>query len=182
MIYTTERIHKTPGYLVLADGTSFELELISSEKDRYRGDFFVGGEVVFNTVLSGYQEVITDPSYAGQMVTFTTPEIGNYGVNTIDMESPRVWAQVVIVRNYSGIFSNYRGERSLLDLCEESNVPLVTSIDTRALTRHLRNFGALAGVVGTAEPIALQRLITNEMTTDGRDLASFVSRKEIYVH
>ncbi len=182
MIYTTERIHRTPGYLVLADGSSFELELISSDPGRYGSGFFVGGEVVFNTVLSGYQEVITDPSYAGQMVTFTTPEIGNYGVNTIDMESPKVWAQVVIVRNYSGIYSNYRGERSLLDLCEESNVPLVSSIDTRALTRHLRNYGALAGVIGTAEPSVLQKLITAEMTTDGRDLASEVSRREIDVH
>ncbi len=123
----------------------------------FRGSSFgaVGekpGEVVFNTSLSGYQEILTDPSYRGQIVTMTSPLIGNYGVNLEDVESDGPKAEGFIVRELSGIYSNWRARKSLEDYLEEHGVIGAEGIDTRALTRHLRARGAMKGVISTVDP------------------------------
>lgn len=104
-----------------------------------------GGEVVFNTALSGYQEIVTDPSYCGQIVVMTYPHIGNYGVIPGDSESDRIWVSGLVVRELSGIYSNWQATRSLLDYFQEWQVSILSGIDTRALTRHIREYGALRG-------------------------------------
>ncbi|KJF16793.1 glutamine-hydrolyzing carbamoyl-phosphate synthase small subunit [Acidithrix ferrooxidans] len=175
MIFSEETFFSSDGYLVLSDGTFYEIEILSLSQKSYAGVVALG-EVVFNTVLTGYQEVVTDPSYAGQFITFTTPEIGNYGCNFHDMESDRIWANAVAIRNYSGVRSNYRGEKSLLALCEESNVPLIQGLDTRALTRHIREHGAMPGVIGVGDPRELAKFATSEHSTDNKDLAAVVTR------
>lgn len=165
---------------MLLDGMSFPLEVVSRAK-LTGSEILAGGEVVFNTVLTGYQEVATDPSYAGQMIAFTNPHIGNYGCNSEDMESERIWANAIIVRDYSEFLSNYRAEYSLLDLVERSGVTLVTSLDTRALTRHLRVFGALPGIIGIGEPSQLLSNVSDSFSTNNKDLASVVTRSDVLV-
>src|SRR5258707_4546147 len=127
------------GLLVLADGTRFESVAIGHRPDSGA----TAGEVVFNTALVGYQEIVTDPSYAGQVITFTYPHIGNYGVNAADDESRHPFCSGVIVRDLARRPSNWRAERSLGDLLQEHGVPGIAGIDTRRLTRHLRDAGAL---------------------------------------
>jgi carbamoyl-phosphate synthase small subunit len=107
------------------------------------------GEVVFNTSMTGYQEVLTDPSYAGQMVTMTCPEIGNYGVTSADVESRAVQVAGFIIRNESPIASNWRAEGTLRDYLTEHGVVAISDIDTRALTRTLRSAGVMRGAIGT---------------------------------
>src|SRR5438105_10674447 len=124
--------------LVLADGTTFEGEAIGAEAP----NGVSAGEVVFNTVLTGYQEVITDPSYAGQIITFTYPHIGNYGVNDEDLESARPHCRGVVVRDLSRRASNWRATGDLETFLERHGVPGIAGIDTRRLTRHLREVGA----------------------------------------
>ncbi|MEO9224023.1 MAG: carbamoyl-phosphate synthase domain-containing protein, partial [Acidimicrobiales bacterium] len=127
----------TPIYealLVLADGTAFEGEAFGA-LDAGR---IATGEVVFNTVLSGYQEVLTDPSYAGQIVTFTYPHIGNYGANGTDEESRRPFARGVIVRDLARRHSNWRADEHLDAFLRRYEVPGIAGIDTRRLTRHIR--------------------------------------------
>ena len=133
--------------LVLADGAEFEGEAIGALD-------LTGattGEVVFNTALSGYQEIVTDPSYAGQIITFTYPHIGNYGVNETDDESRRPFCAGVVVRDLARRASNWRATASLEDLLERHGVPGIAGVDTRRLTRHLRDHGALPGAFGTDE-------------------------------
>ena len=103
--------------------------------------------MVFNTSMSGYQEVLTDPSYSGQLVTMTYPLIGNYGTNEKDGESHRVWVESFIVREASASASNWRSTESLKSLLERSGVMGVEGIDTRALTKHIREAGAMKGVM-----------------------------------
>lgn len=164
----------TPGWLVLSDGSSFRGRFVSSlgapvpEHSE--------GEVVFNTAMSGYQEVITDPSYAGQILSFTNPHIGNYGVNPEDLESARSYAGAVVVREYTSVPSNWRATEPLHVMLERLGVPLFSGVDTRRLTRLVRERGSLPGVVGTGE---LERLILRAKSiggTDGRDLVRNVSR------
>ena len=176
--FETTQLVKTPGSLVLLDGTVFPLEIVSRSELETTG-LIAGGEVVFNTVLTGYQEVVTDPSYAGQMIAFTNPHVGNYGCNDQDMESDRVWANAVIVRDYSEVYSSFRAQYSLFDLIERSASTLVTSLDTRALTRHLRSHGALPGVIGIGAPSDLVSLVSLEMSNDNKDLASVVTRGDV---
>ncbi len=171
MIYRSETFSSTPGWLVLSDQRYFELEVISSLPLSGSG-VVAGGEVVFNTALTGYQEIATDPSYSGQFITFTNPHIGNYGCAPADMESSKVWANAVIVRDYSQLFSNHRAEKSLLELLEASGVPLVSSLDTRALTRHIRSHGALGAVIGIGDRSLLAAQVSEELSTTGKDLAS----------
>jgi len=130
--------------LALADGTVFEGEAFGAE-----GEVF--GEVVFNTSMTGYQEILTDPSYCGQIVTMTYPQIGNYGVNTEDVESAGIRARGFIVREYCRKPSNYRSDRSLDELLTEQGVIGVEGLDTRALVRRLRVHGAMTGVLSTTD-------------------------------
>lgn len=128
--------------LVLEDG--FVLEGRS-----FTGEFEGGGEAIFNTGMTGYQEILTDPSYAGQMVCMTYPLIGNYGINAEDMESGHVHAAALLVKECCKVPSNWRSTISLPDFLREHNVPGVEGLDTRALTRHLRVNGAMRGIVST---------------------------------
>ncbi len=130
--------------LVLEDGAAFE-------GWSFAGDGEVAGEVVFTTSMVGYQETITDPSYRGQIVLFTYPLIGNYGVIPGDEESRRVQATGVLVREYTPYHSNWASEKSLAALLHENGVLGVEGIDTRALTRHLRDKGAMRGVISTLD-------------------------------
>lgn len=131
-----------PALLVLADGSA------------YRGYSFGAsgttiGEVVFNTGMTGYQEVLTDPSYCGQIVTFTYPELGNTGVNPEDEESKKPHVLGAIARNISHRPSNWRSTQSLPDYLKEHKIPGIYGIDTRALTRKIRSVGAMNGAIST---------------------------------
>lgn len=135
---------KLPAMLALEDGTVF------------RGRSFTGpgetsGEVVFNTGMSGYQEILTDPSYCGQMVAMTYPLIGNYGVNDEDVESDRIHVRALLLKEYQGYPSNWRSRKSLADYLKEAGVLGMEGMDTRALTRHIRLSGAMRGVASTLD-------------------------------
>jgi carbamoyl-phosphate synthase small subunit len=127
-------------YLVLEDGRVFEGIAFGARRE-------AKGEVVFHTGLTGYQEILTDPSYCGQLVTLTYPHIGNYGVNREDEESGRVQVEALLVRDLSPIASNHRATGTLSDYLEEHGVPGLQGIDTRALTRHIRTQGALRALL-----------------------------------
>lgn len=144
-------------YLVLEDGTWYGGYALGPQFHSPRA-----GEVVFNTAMSGYQETITDPSYKGQLVCFTYPSIGNYGINSEDSESNRAWLDGVILKDYNEIPSNYRSEKTLEAYLFEQNVPGITGADTRALVRRIRESGALlAAIVQPAEPLREDDLAFN---------------------
>ena len=164
--------------IVLADGTTFEGEAIGAVVD---GGVSTG-EFVFNTVLSGYQEVISDPSYAGQVITFTYPHIGNYGVNSTDDESAAPTCQGVVDRDLARRASNHRSEGSLDAYLSRHGVAGVAGVDTRRLTRHLRDHGAQPGAFGTAEESELKVAATKATGTDGRDLVEAVTRTDVAIH
>jgi carbamoyl-phosphate synthase small subunit len=159
--------------LVLEDGALFEGWSFAGEGE-------VAGEVVFTTSMVGYQETVTDPSYRGQIVLFTYPLIGNYGVIPGDDESPKVQAAGVLVREYTPHPSNWASERSLAALLEESGVVGVEGVDTRALTRHLRDRGAMRGVISTTchNPAVLREKANTHPSMVGLDLASTSSELE----
>jgi carbamoyl-phosphate synthase small subunit len=140
------------------------------------------GEVVFNTSLTGYQEIATDPSYAGQIVVLTNPQIGNYGTNRADNESARPYIEGLIVREFSAISSNWRSEQVTDEYMERYAVPVLAEIDTRALVRHLRTYGVMRGVVSTEveNPGALVQKAKSIRKMDGTDLASVVTTSSIY--
>ena len=140
------------------------------------------GEVVFNTSLTGYQEICTDPSYAGQIVVLTNPQIGNYGTNQADQEAPRPYIEGLIVREFSPISSNWRSEQAADEYLERFGVPVLAEIDTRALVRHLRTHGVLRGVISTVEhdADALVEKARALRKMDGTDLASVVSTPTAY--
>jgi carbamoyl-phosphate synthase small subunit len=142
------------------------------------------GEVVFNTSLTGYQEIITDPSYAGQFITFTMPEIGNVGVNSEDFESSGAFCKGVIVRNYQDRYSNFRAEQSLASLLKEYGVLGICDIDTRALTKMLRDEGAMEMVASTevSEKEELKKLLENSPKIGEINYIKKVTTKEIYTH
>jgi carbamoyl-phosphate synthase small subunit len=133
-----------PAKLALEDGTVFTGASIGAPGE-------VDGEVCFNTSMTGYQEILTDPSYRGQIVTMTYPQIGNYGVNAGDLESARPHLAGFIVREHSRINSNFRSEGSLAEYLKKWNVVAIESIDTRALVRRLRSSGSMRGVVSTTD-------------------------------
>jgi carbamoyl-phosphate synthase small subunit len=141
-----------------------------------------GGEVVFNTSLTGYQEIFTDPSYAGQIVVLTNPQIGNYGTNQADNESARPYIEGLIVREFSPIGSNWRSEQVADEYMERYSVPVLAEIDTRALVRHLRTHGVMRGVISTTEsnPDVLVAKARDIRKMDGTDLARVVSTKSIF--
>ena len=140
------------------------------------------GEVVFNTSLTGYQEIATDPSYAGQIVVLTNPQIGNYGTNQADNEAAKPYIEGLIVREFSAISSNWRSEQVTDEYMERYAVPVLAEIDTRALVRHLRTHGVMRGVISTqerdAEKLAQRARSIRKM--DGTDLAKVVSTKSAY--
>jgi carbamoyl-phosphate synthase small subunit len=161
--------------LVLRDGTVFEGEAAGA-----LGPGVVGtGEVVFNTALSGYQEIVTDPSYAGQIITFTYPHIGNYGVNRDDDESTRPFCRGVIVRDLAVRPSSWRATADLDAFLREHGVPVITGVDTRRLTRHLRDAGAMPGAFATDEAVA-RNAATTATGTDGVDLVAEVTTPRAY--
>ena len=138
------------------------------------------GEVVFNTVLSGYQEVLSDPSYAGQIITFTYPHIGNYGANADDDESRRPFCRGVVVRDLARRRSNWRADADLDDYLRRHGVPGIAGVDTRRLTRHIRDAGAMPGAFGTADETTLKAAAAAEPGTDGVDLVATVTTAEPY--
>ena len=162
--------------LVLSDGSVFEGEAIGAEP--------VGGvatgEVVFNTVLSGYQEVVTDPSYAGQIITFTYPHIGNYGTSAGDNESTRPFCRGVVVRDLARRPSNHRSSEDLGAFLVRHGVPGIAGIDTRRLTRVLREAGSVSGAFGTASESELLDAARREPGTSGVDLVASVTTAEPY--
>lgn len=139
-------------FLILEDGTVFEGSHIGAKKE-------IISEIVFNTSMAGYPEVLTDPSYAGQAVCMTYPLIGNYGVCKEDMESRRAWPDGFIVREISRIPSNFRCDISIQDFLEENGVPGIAGIDTRALTKILREKGTMNGMITTDESYQLEEII-----------------------
>jgi carbamoyl-phosphate synthase small subunit len=134
----------TPALLILRDGRAFRGEALGA-----RGEAW--GEVIFNTAMSGYQEILTDPSYCGQIVAMTYPLIGNYGINPEDVESRRPWVNGFIVKEASAIASNWRSEISLDRYLETHGIVGIQGIDTRALTRHLRDHGAQDGIIASGD-------------------------------
>ena len=164
------------GTLVLADGSVFEGEMLGAVPP----SGIATGEIVFNTVLSGYQEVITDPSYAGQIITFTTPHIGNYGVNPADHESRRPFCRGVIVRSMARRHSNHRAEGGLDEMLRSAGIPGIGAIDTRRLTRLIRDTGSMPGAFGTAPEADLLAAARAEPGTAGIDLVATVTTDEPY--
>jgi len=140
------------------------------------------GEVVFNTSLTGYQEIATDPSYAGQIVVLTNPQIGNYGTNQADNEAAKPYIEGLIVREFSPVSSNWRSEQVTDEYMERYSVPVLAEIDTRALVRHLRTHGVMRGVISTSEsdPEKLIAKARSIRKMDGTDLARVVSTKSSY--
>ena len=166
----------TDAAIVLVDGTLFEGEAIGADAP----DGVTTGEFVFNTVLSGYQEVISDPSYAGQVITFTYPHIGNYGVNAHDDESARPRCAGVVIRDLARRHSSWRSEGDLDSYLRRHGIAGIAGVDTRRLTRHLRDHGALPGAFGTADEATLRRAAEQATGTDGRDLVATVSTTTPY--
>jgi carbamoyl-phosphate synthase small subunit len=162
-----------PGYVLLEDGTRFDGEVCGAVRP-------VTGEVVFNTAMSGYQEAVTDPSYAGQIITFTAPHVGNYGVSAQAMESDRVHARAAIMRAARNREDAPGAERGWLDWLQDCDVPAITGVDTRALVRHIRDQGAMrGGVFPDSVPEAEARaLVQDEPSMAGRDLARDVTPAE----
>ena len=140
------------------------------------------GEVVFNTSLTGYQEIATDPSYAGQIVVLTNPQIGNYGTNQADNEASKPYIEGLIVREFSPVSSNWRSEQVTDEYMERYSVPVLAEIDTRALVRHLRTHGVMRGCISTVEtdPAKLVAKARSIQKMDGRDLARVVSTKTVF--
>jgi carbamoyl-phosphate synthase small subunit len=163
----------TPALLALADGRVFRGRPCGAGGE-------ASGEVVFNTSMTGYQEILTDPSYRGQMVCMTYPLIGNYGISPEDVESRRPWVNGFIVKEMCGYPSNWRGRMRLDDYLREQGIVAIQGIDTRALTRHLRDHGAQEGIISTVEADA-DRLVERARALPGlvgRDLVSEVSVAE----
>ncbi len=161
--------------LALADGTWFEGRALGAEGE-------TAGEVVFNTAMTGYQEVLTDPSYRGQIVTMTCPHIGNYGVTPEDIESHRIWAEGFVIKESSRLASNWRSRATLQDYLQEANIVAIEGIDTRALTRHLREKGAQQGVIShlDLDPHRAAEKARQAPNIIGRDLAEAVTCERRY--
>ena len=149
----------------------------------FTGDFETGGEVIFNTGMTGYQEVLTDPSYYGQMVCMTYPLIGNYGITAEDMESGRVHMRALLVKECCKEPSNWRSKESLPDFLKRWNVPGMEGLDTRALTRHLRINGAMRGIISTRDldVESLRAKACALPSMEGQNLVPFVAAQKPYI-
>jgi carbamoyl-phosphate synthase small subunit len=161
--------------LVLEDGTTFAGRSFGAQGEAV-------GEIVFNTGMTGYQEIITDPSYRGQMVAMTYPHIGNTGINDEDPESRCPHLRALIVRDASLRESNWRANQTLTRYLNAHGIMALTEVDTRALTRHLRNYGALRGAISTADldPASLKAKAQATLTTSEQDLVAEVTCPEPY--
>jgi carbamoyl-phosphate synthase small subunit len=159
--------------LVLEDGRTFQGASFGAEGETF-------GEMVFNTSMTGYQEILTDPSYAGQIVCMTYPQIGNYGVNESDVESRRPWVEGFVVREASPIASNWRSTETLDEYLKKNNIVGIEHIDTRALVRHIRDKGAMRAGISTVDLDAeglLKRILATP-TMENRELATSVTASE----
>lgn len=165
-----------PGFLLLEDGTLFRGRLAAPVQAPSVA------EVVFTTNMSGYQEVFTDPSFRGQIVVMTAPMIGNYGINLEDPESERPQISGIVVRELSASFSNWRASGSLFKYLTDAQVPILTDVDTRRLTRHLRTVGVLRGVIASGDAVSKEALVALDACPPmaGLDLASVVSTESTY--
>ena len=166
---------RTPALLALEDGTVFSGRSCGAEGE-------ADGEVVFNTSMTGYQEVLTDPSYAGQIVTMTMPHIGNYGANSEDMESRGVFARGFVVREMSRVSSNWRAEEALPEFLARHDIIAIDGVDTRRLTKHIREAGAMRAVISTID-LDAERLVAKAQASPGlvgRDLVADVAVSDAY--
>ena len=161
--------------IVLEDGTFFKGSVFAGTGEAY-------GELVFNTSMTGYQEILSDPSYYGQIITLTYPLIGNYGVNNEDNESRGIFASGLIINEYSRNYSNWRAEKSLAKYLEEHNKIGIHEVDTRAITLHIRDKGAMKCIITTNDESvdSLLKKVKKSEGLVGNDLASEVTTKEIY--
>jgi len=161
--------------LALEDGTVFEGQSFGAPVERT-------GEVVFNTAITGYQEVFTDPSYSGQIVVLTNPQIGNYGANANDSESARPYIEGLAVREFSPLSSNWRSDETAQKFLTENGVPVISGIDTRALVLHLRSRGVMRGVLSSISTDAkeLVERARKSPSMAGLDLATRVSTPQVY--
>ena len=164
-----------PAVLALEDGTVFEGQSFGAPVER-------AGEVVFNTAITGYQEVFTDPSYSGQIVVLTNPQIGNYGANENDNESARPYIEGLAVREFSPLASNWRSDETAQQFLAENGVPVISGIDTRALVLHLRSRGVMRGVLSsvTTDAKELIERARKSPSMAGLDLATRVSTPQVY--
>ncbi len=164
-----------PAFVLLEDGTWYAGSVARPAPPAF-------GEVVFTTGLTGYQETFTDPSYIGQIVVMTAPMIGNYGVNPTDMESERPQVSGVVVRELSASHSSWRATRDLGSWLAEAGCPVLSGVDTRRLTRHIRERGAMRGVIAEGDeptPELRERLLASPVM-EGLDLASRAGTREVY--
>ena len=164
---------KIPALLILKDGTRFHGTSIGANTSSV-------GEVVFNTSITGYQEILTDPSYAEQIVTLTYPHIGNTGTNNEDYESNLPYCKGLIVHSVSPLSSNFRNQKDLVTFLKEHNIPAITDLDTRKLTRHIRNNGAQPGLILIGEDQGDLSMLDSFPGLSGMDLAKVVSTKKQY--
>ncbi len=166
-----------PGYVLLEDGTRFEGELCGADQA-------VTGEVVFTTGMSGYQESMSDPSFAGQLIVFTYPHIGNYGVSERAMESDRAWGRAAIMRSACDREDAPSAERGWLEWLTDCGVVAITGVDTRALVMHVREAGAMRGGIFPTElaPSEAAELVAAEPPMAGQDLARLVTPAEVTRH
>ncbi len=161
--------------LALEDGTVFEGRSFGAPAER-------SGEVVFNTAITGYQEIFTDPSYTGQIVILTNPQIGNYGTSVSDNEASKPYIEGLAVREFSSVTSNWRSDEEARAFLEKSSIPVISDLDTRSLVRHLRSRGVMRGVLSAIEKDA-RKLVEKARwipSMSGLDLASRVSTPERY--
>ncbi|MEW6617865.1 MAG: glutamine-hydrolyzing carbamoyl-phosphate synthase small subunit [bacterium] len=161
--------------IALEDGKIFEGQAFGHSGEKY-------GEIVFNTSMTGYQEILTDPSYKGQIVTMTYPLIGNYGVNDEDMESQMPHVEGFVVKEYSQIYSNWRAQKTLAEFLKEHKIIGVEGVDTRALTKHIRTCGAMKAVIST-EDLDKESLVAKAISSPGligRDLVKEVTCQKAY--
>jgi carbamoyl-phosphate synthase small subunit len=176
MTAVAEPEQRAPALLVTADGAVFAGEAAGAAVP------VAMGELVFNTAMSGYQEVITDPSYAGQVISFTSTHIGNYGTNAADDEALAPRCRGVVVCDLADVPSNWRATEGIEPFLRRHGVPAMTGVDTRRLTRHVRKAGAVPCAFGTASERELREAAATALGTDGMDLVSGVTATEPSVH
>ncbi len=174
----------SPGFLLLEDGTLFHGRISNApgRANRSSGGEPTVAEVVFSTNMTGYQEMFTDPSFGGQIVVMTAPQIGNYGINTEDPESAHPQIAGVVVRELSQTYSNWRATGDLAGWLDKADVPILQEVDTRRLTRHLRSSGVMRGVIGAGEAPSSEAVAALEAcpSMEGLDLATKVTTRERY--
>ncbi len=167
--------HQDKGIVLLEDGTVFEGKAVG-----YKGT--ATGEICFNTGMTGYQEIFTDPSYYGQILVCTTPHIGNYGVVTEDQESDEMKISGLICKRFSNMYSRYRASEGVIEYFEKHKKVVVSDVDTRAIVEHIRDKGAMNVIISneTTDVEALKKMLKDVPSMDGLELASKVSTKEIF--